>query len=102
MKFDWKEFLKPTLPKLAITILLVYFFVPMVAIPSSLIICKGMNCGSGSSKLLTLFESQFNGSYITLASINYFLLIMGSAINYLISCVLVKTGSWLLSKTPHQ
>ena len=95
------EFLKPTLPKLALTILFIYLLVPIMAYPiiplptQEIGYLTFLECNDQMSNCLEDIISK----HVMINNVN---LLLGIIVGYLFSCVLVKTGSWILTKIPYK
>jgi len=99
MEINWKEFFKPTILKLIITFLYAYFLVPVVSYDNG-IRCVKAPCPSGWATLFEYSMGKLTNEYIFgFSLIN---LVIGFIVWYLISCVLVKIGSWLFTKILHK
>ncbi len=86
-KFDLKEFLRPTLWKIIIFIIIFVIFVPFIYLDTG-IRCIQAPCPSGKigSILFYLLQSK----KLHLDGLYYFGLIIGLIVSYLLSCLIFR------------
>lgn len=75
---DWKQFFKPTIAKLALTIIIFAVFVPVFEYR---IRCQIPPCGVATRSIITHVIKDIN-----IEGINYVNIIIGLIVSYLISC----------------